>query len=75
MEEYKKHLSEGPQTALEKRLIEEYLRDKGYSRFDISLLPIGKGKALMREACLDASLKLAEIDSRARFRKEIKAPK
>lgn len=75
MKSYEKCLSEGPQTALEKRLIDEYLRQKGHSFLEVQRMPANQRKTLMREACLYASLKLAEIDSRARFRKQIKAPK
>ncbi|MEA3441482.1 MAG: hypothetical protein U9R58_14500 [Chloroflexota bacterium] len=74
MKDYEQHLSEGPQTALEKLLIEAFLQEKGYTREDLNRMPIEEASALMREACMYASLKLAEIESRARFRREIKAP-
>jgi hypothetical protein len=67
-------LDKGPQSALERSLILEYLRSKGYEYEDVKKLPKESAKALMREACMYASLKLAEVESRAHFRKEIRAP-
>jgi hypothetical protein len=66
--------SEGPQSALEKNLIQEYLQVKGYSLESLHLLPKDEAQRLMREACTYASLKLAEVESRARFREEIHGP-
>jgi hypothetical protein len=67
-------LDNGPQSALERSLILEYLRSKGYEYEDVKKLPKESAKALMREACMYASLKLAEVESRAHFRQEIRAP-
>lgn len=71
-----KHLSatEGPQSALEIKLIHEYLEGKGYTLAQLDGLPDDEKEQLMREACLYASLKLAEVESRAKFRHEINAP-
>lgn len=66
--------SEGPQSALEKNLIQEYLQQKGYSLESLHQLPQDEAHRLMREACTYASLKLAEVESRARFREEIHGP-
>jgi len=66
--------SEGPQSALEKNLIQEYLQEKGYSLESLHQLPKDSAQRLMREACTYASLKLAEVESRARFREEIHGP-
>jgi hypothetical protein len=66
--------SEGPQSALEKNLIQEYLQEKGYTLEDLHQLPKEEAHRLMREACTYASLKLAEVESRARFREEIHGP-
>lgn len=66
--------SEGPQSALEKSLIQEYLQSKGYSLDSVHRLPPDEARRLMREACAYASLKLAEVESRARFRNEIHGP-
>jgi hypothetical protein len=66
---------EAPQSSLERHLIEEYLRDKGYQLADLKSLPKKEAKRLMEEACRNASLKLAEVESRAHFRSEIRAPR
>ena len=63
--------SEGPQSALEKKLIEEFLGEKGYKLQDLHTLPQEEARHLMEEACRYASLKLAEVEARARFRREI----
>jgi hypothetical protein len=65
---------EGPQSALEQKLIEEYLSEKGYHLSDLQALPEREARRLMREACRYASLKLAEVESRAQLRKEIHYP-
>lgn len=65
---------EGPQSALERKLIEEYLTEKGYHLSDLQALPEREARRLMREACKYASLKLAEVESRAQLRKEIHYP-
>lgn len=72
--EIERCLAEGPQSALERRLITEYLLSKGYKPSDLKKLPPEQLKALMREACRHAALELAEIESRAKLRREIKPP-
>jgi hypothetical protein len=67
-------MSEGPQSALEKQLVEDYLKSKGYNRQDLHKLPEEQAKELMMEACNYASLKLAELESKSKFRDEIRAP-
>jgi hypothetical protein len=67
-------IEEGPQSALERKLIEEYLSEKGYHLSDLQALPEREARRLMREACRYASLKLAEVESRAQLRKEIHYP-
>ncbi|HSF79812.1 MAG TPA: hypothetical protein VLA49_01175 [Anaerolineales bacterium] len=62
---------EGPQSALEKKLIAEYLAGKGYHMDDLQELPDEQARALMQEACHYASLKLAEVESKTKFRKDI----
>lgn len=47
-------------------LIEEYLRSAGYSFDTIGQLPPEQLKELMVKASVHASIKLAEIDERAR---------
>jgi hypothetical protein len=65
---------EGPQSTLERNLIREYLCKKGYSQEDLRILPEEEAKSLMREACQYAAFKLAEVESKARFRREIQLP-
>jgi hypothetical protein len=65
---------EGPQSALERKYIEEYLAEKGYALHDLQALPERDARRLMRDACKYASLKLAEVESRAHLRKEIHYP-
>ena len=62
------------QTSLEHKLVEQYLRGKGYRLADLQHLPVERAQELMREACTYAALKLAEIESRARFREKIELP-
>ena len=61
----------GPQSALERKYIEEYLQSKGYRLDEIQELPKEEAKRLMTEACTYTSLKLAEFESRAKFREKI----
>lgn len=61
-----------PQSALERDLIREYLRDKGYHPKDLRKLPREEAKRLMKEACQYASLKLTEIEAKTGFRRKIK---
>lgn len=61
-------------TYLERKLIAEYLFNKGFELADLQHLPQEQAKQLMREACSYAVLKLAEIESRSRFRKKIQGP-
>lgn len=66
-----KCLAEGPQSALERKLIKEYLLSKGYHPADLRKLPKEVARELMIEACRYASLRLAEVESRARFQQKI----
>lgn len=65
---------EGPQSAMEKLLLEEYLRNKGYHLADLKRLPEAQAKALMTEASQYASLKLAQVESTVHFREKIRGP-
>ncbi len=67
-------MSEGPQSALEKKFVEDYLQSKGYSRKDLPELSEELVKQLMKEACMYASLKLAEVQAKSQFRDEIHLP-
>lgn len=64
-------VSTGPQSALERKFIEEYLQSKGYRLIDLQKLPKEEAKRLMTEACKFTSYKLAELESRAKFREKI----
>jgi hypothetical protein len=57
-----------PQSKLGRILIVKYLNDKGFRLEDLADLPPAEAKELMKEACMFASLKLAEIDAKAHFR-------
>ena len=65
---------EGPQSKLEWKYIQEYLQSKGASIETLGKLPKEEQQRLMSEACQYASLKLAEVESRAKFRQDIHAP-
>ena len=58
-------------TFLEKALIEEYLREKGYSMEEFKKLPAEVAEKLMKEASQYASLKMEEVQARAHFIKEL----
>jgi hypothetical protein len=64
-------LSEGPQSTLERRLIKQHLLSQGYHPADLEKLPKEVARELMIKACRYASLKLAEVESRARFQQKI----
>ena len=66
--------AEGPQSALERKYIQEYLNSKGFNLEKLGELPKEEQQNLMREASKYASLKLAEVESRAKFRHDIHAP-
>jgi hypothetical protein len=61
----------GPQKALENKLIDQYLHSQGYCLADVKSLPEEEAKQIMIAACRYASNKLAEVESRARFRQKI----
>ena len=56
---------------LEKNLIEEYLRKKGYSRKDLKKLSAELAETLMKEATRYASLKMEEVKARANLVHEL----
>jgi hypothetical protein len=66
-----KGIGEGPQNALERKYIAEYLQGKGYRREDLVQLPREAARQLMREACRYATLKLAEVEAKGHLRKKI----
>jgi hypothetical protein len=56
---------------LEKTLIEDYLREKGYSLEMLKNLPAAVAQNLMKEASQYASLKMEEVEARAHFVQEL----
>jgi hypothetical protein len=69
---FNRFLSAAPQSPLEKRYIQEYLKSKGYDWEKLAALPAAQVKELMAAASRYASLKLAELESRKQFKDEIK---
>jgi len=63
--------ADGPQSTLERMLIEAYLEGKGHSLEGLKKLPPEEAQQLMKEACTYASGKLAEVESKAQFRQDI----
>jgi hypothetical protein len=63
-----------PQSTLEHALIADYLLAKGYLMSELKDLPVDEARQLMTEACRFAGLRLAEIEARARFRRNIQLP-
>ncbi len=60
-----------PNALLGKALIEEYLKEKGYSHEDLKKLPAELVETLMKEASQYASLKMEAVQARAHFVKEL----
>jgi len=67
-----KNAVKAPQSPLERQLINNYLRSKGFTRQDLLSMPLEQARALMAEACTHASLKLAEVEARSQFGKKIR---
>lgn len=65
---------EGPQSSLERKYILEFLESKGVSIEILDQMPEDEKEQLMVEASRYASLKLAEVESRAKFRRQINPP-
>ncbi len=62
---------EDPNAMLEKALMEEFLKEKGYSLEGLKGLSAELAEKLMKEASQNASLKLEEVEARAKFVKEL----
>jgi hypothetical protein len=60
-----------PKAVLERKLIEEYLQEKGYSMEILKKLPADLVEELMKEATRYAALKLEKISAGAHFVGEI----
>lgn len=69
-----KPATDRPEYDLERNLIVEYLRSKGYSLAGLKELPEDLANDLMKEACRYAAFKMAEIEARSKFRHKIEAP-
>lgn len=65
---------EDPHAALERMLIDEFLGARGLTRHSASELPAAEATTLLRAASEYASLRLAEIESRAHYADEIHRP-
>lgn len=52
---------------LEEELIAEFLEGRGHTRESVRALPDTERHAIMREASLHASMRLTEVESRARY--------
>lgn len=63
-----------PQHDLECKLIAEYLSEKGYRLADLKNLTEQQAGKLMKEASTYATMKLAEIEARSKFRQKIHLP-
>ena len=62
--------AKNPEADLEMMYIEKYLQEKGYSLKELATLPEQETRRLMIEASQYASLKLEELEARARLRAE-----
>jgi len=58
---------------LEKSLINEYLKRKGYTKESLKKLPEDEASRIIVEASTYASGKLAEIENRARYTQNLQA--
>jgi len=62
---------EAPLGQLERTLIDEFIRARGYDSMTIRELPEAAARALMAEASVYASGKLMEVEARAQYLDEI----
>ena len=65
----------GPESGLERKLIAEYLHSKGFRMADLRHMPKEQRKVLMKEACLFAAIRLANIEAKTKFRRKINLPR
>lgn len=63
--------AEHPLAALEQAFVDDYLRSRGYTRELLTHLPRRAAERLLAEAEADASLLLAQIESRSHYLSEI----
>ena len=62
---------EDHEAKLENALVDDFLRQRGYGREELSKLPDGRRAELLREAWRHAAERLAEIGARARYVNEL----
>ena len=62
---------EAPLGQLERALIDEFVRARGYSPEALSSLPENEGLRLLADASIYASGRLAEVEARSHFLDEI----
>jgi hypothetical protein len=65
-------LPESLTSTLNRQFIHKYLKRRGFSPEHIDLLPANMAKELMSDACLYASLKMAEIEACSHLRKKFR---
>lgn len=61
-----------PQSELELQFIRQYIQEKGFNRQDLRTMPKNQANELYRQACRYATLRLAEVEARAKFRHKIR---
>lgn len=59
--------SRPPLAQLESALIEQFLRARGHDAGSLAALPAAEREALLKDASLYASVKMAEVESRSHF--------
>ncbi len=62
---------EDPQGPLEQAFIEEYLRWRGCDAAQLVRLPEDSRRRLLKEASIYAAMKLADVESKARYIHEL----
>ncbi len=60
-----------PAAQLERALIDEFLRTRGYDSHSVETLPDDDRKRLLQEASTYAAAKLTEVEARAHFVHEL----
>ena len=65
------HAAEAPLAQLERSLIDEYLRGRGYDHSTLGSLASAERNALLREASSFASGRLSEVETRWQFVHEL----
>jgi hypothetical protein len=63
--------NEPPLATLERSLIDEYLRDRGYDRAGLAALADAERASLLKDASSYASCKLSEVEMRSQFVHEL----